>query len=143
MADVIERTPAGGERSGAQGSTADLIRQATEQVSKLVRDEMALARAEIATKGKQAGIGAGLLGGGGLFALYALAALLAAAILGIAVVLPAWLAALIIGAGLLLLSGAMALVGRGRVARGVPPVPRDTVQRVRSDIDEVRERIHR
>jgi len=43
----------------------DLVRQLTEQVSVLVRDEIRLAQLELTRKGKKAGIGAGLMGGGG------------------------------------------------------------------------------
>src|SRR5215469_13782644 len=75
-------------------STAELIRRATEQLSTLVRDELALARAEMAQKLAHAGKGAGLFGGAGVVALYGVFGLLAAAVLGLAQVIPAWAAAL-------------------------------------------------
>jgi hypothetical protein len=118
-------------------STAELIQRATEQVSRLVRDEFQLAKIELAEKGKRAGIGAGLFGGGGLFAFYGVAVLVAAAVLGLAEVLDPWLAALVVGAVLLLLAGGLALAGRERV-RGVGKgVPGDALTRVRRDIDAV------
>jgi hypothetical protein len=124
-------------------STGELVRNAAEQISRLVRDELALAKAEMADKGKRAGVGAGLLGGGGVVALYGVAALIAALILGLAEGLPAWLAALIVGVVLLGAAGVMALVGRSRVREALPPVPEETVRSVRADIDEVKERAHR
>ena len=84
----------------SQQSTVDLVRRASEQFSNLVRDEIQLARTELTEKGKRAGMGAGMFGAAGVFALFGVAALLTGAILGIALVLPAWAAALIIGGGL-------------------------------------------
>lgn len=136
MAEVKEREP-------SSASTADLVRQASEQISRLVRDELALARAEMTAKGKQAGLGAGLLSGGGALALYGLGALLAAAALGLDVVLPAWLAALIVAVVLLGSAGVLALLGRTRVAKAVPPVPQEAAHSVRADIDEVKGRARR
>jgi hypothetical protein len=67
----------------------------------LVRDELKLAQLEMTRKGKQAGIGAGMLGGGGLIALYGLGCLIACAILALNLALAAWLSALIVGVVLL------------------------------------------
>jgi hypothetical protein len=134
-------------RSGSTGpsdsSTAELIRQAAEQISRLVRDELALARAEMTEKGKKAGVGAGLLGGGGLVALYGVAALLTAVVLALAEVMPGWLAALIVAVVLLAGAAALAAVGRTRVKQAIPPLPEQTVASVKADIDEVKERAHR
>jgi len=124
-------------------STGDLVRQAAEQITRLVRDELALAKAEMTDKGRRAGVGAGLLGGGGAIALYGVAALIAAVILGLAEAMPAWLAALIVGVVLLGAAGVMALIGRSRVREALPPMPEETVRSVRADIDEVKERAHR
>lgn len=138
MTDVIPKAPA-----DQPVSTADLIHQATEQATRLVRDEIALAKAEMAAKGKQAGVAAGLLGGGGLIALYGVAALLAAAVLGLAEAMPAWLAALLVAIVLLAAAAIMALVGRGRAKRAAPPVPTETMESLRADITEVTERARR
>ncbi|MEU1754510.1 phage holin family protein [Micromonospora matsumotoense] len=134
MADVANhRTP----RTGSEPSTAELVQRATEQVSRLVRDELALARAELTQKGKHAGIGIGLFGGGGALALYGLGALVAAAILLLALVLPAWAAALIVAVVLFLIAGVLALVGKKQVSQAVPPMPEATVRSVRADVDTV------
>ncbi|MFC0533676.1 phage holin family protein [Phytohabitans kaempferiae] len=123
--------------------TGDLVRQAAEQISRLVRDELALARAEMMQKGKRAGAGAGLLGGGGVAALYGVAALVATVVLALAEAIPAWLSALIVTVALFAVAGVLALVGRRQVARAVPPVPREAARSVRADIGEVRERAQR
>ncbi len=131
------------QRAAADRPTGELVAQLSEQVSRLVRDEMRLARLEMTRKGKQAGVGAGLLGGGGIIALYGIGCLLACAIIAISGVLAAWLAALIVGAALLAVSGITALIGRSRLRRATPPVPAQTVQSLRADVEEIREKAHR
>lgn len=122
-------------------STAELVKLASEQISRLVRDELRLARAELAEKGKQAGIGAGLFGGGTAVGLYGVGALLAALIIGLANVMPAWLAALLVGVVLLGIAAVLALAGRGRVRRAAPPVPENAVRSAKADIDTVTEAV--
>jgi hypothetical protein len=127
----------GPARPLAEQSTAELVQHATEQLSLLVREELQLARVELAEKGRNAGIGVGLFGGAGVFTVYGTGVLVAAAVLGLAQVLAGWLSALIIGGALILLAGLMALIGKRRVQRAVPPVPQDAVRSVRKDIDAV------
>ena len=124
-------------------STGDLVRLLSEQVSVLVRDELKLAQLEMTRKGKQAGIGAGMLGGSGLIALYGAGCLLAGAILGLSRVLEPWLAALIVGAALLLVSGVAALAGKARLQKAAPLVPAQAAVSVKADVNEIRERAHR
>ncbi|MBO4209349.1 phage holin family protein [Micromonospora echinofusca] len=134
MADVASR---GTSRTGAEASTAELVQRATEQVTRLIRDELALARAELAEKGRHAGKGVGLFGGGGALALYGLGVLIAAAVLLLASVLPAWVAALIVAVVLFLVAGVLALAGKKQVSQAVPPTPQETVRSVRADMDTV------
>jgi hypothetical protein len=124
-------------------STGELVKRLSEQVSALVRDELKLAQLEMTRKGKQAGIGAGMLGGSGLIALYGVACLLACAILGLSRVLEPWLAALVVGAVLLLVSGLAALLGKARLKRAAPLVPAQATDSVKADVNEIRERAHR
>ena len=124
-------------------STGELVKRLSEQVSLLVRDELKLAQLEMTRKGKQAGIGAGMLGGSGLIALYGVACLLACAILGLSRVLEPWLAALIVGATLLLVSGVAALLGKARLKKAAPLVPAQATGSVKADVNEIRERAHR
>jgi Putative Actinobacterial Holin-X, holin superfamily III len=121
-------------------SAGELVKLLSEQVSLIVRDELRLAELEMKRKGKQAGSGAGMLGGGGLVALYGVGCLLASAIIAISGVIAAWLAALIIGSALLAVAAFAALVGKGRMRRAAPPVPREAAASVRADFEEIKER---
>lgn len=116
-------------------STADLVKLASEQVSQLVRDEIALAKLEMTTKAKKMGLGAGLFGGAGVVAFYGVGALLAGLALLLALVLPAWAAALIVAGGLFLIAGICALVGRFEFKRAGTPVPEQTIGSVKADVD--------
>jgi uncharacterized membrane protein YqjE len=127
----------------AGASTSELVQRLGEQVSRLVRDELRLARAELADKGRRAGIGAGLLGGGGLIALYGVAAVLAGVILLLAQVMWDWLAAVLVGVVLLAVAGVLALQGRSKVRQATPPLPEQAVDSVRADIDEISARARR
>jgi len=128
---------------GPDASAGELVKQLTEQVSRLIRDELKLAEYEMTRKAKRMGRGAGLFGGGGLVALYGIGCLLAAAIIGLASVLPAWAAALIVGGALLVIAGVAALMGKSQVSKAVPPMPEQTVQSVKADVEEIKERAHR
>jgi uncharacterized membrane protein YqjE len=124
-------------------STGELVQQLSEQVSTLVRDELKMARVELARKGKFAGFGIGLYGASGLVALYAVACLLAAAIIAIAGEIRPWLAALIVGLVLVAVSAVAALMGRSRMRRATPPMPEQAVEGTKADIEEVKEGMHR
>ncbi len=115
-------------------STGELIKQLSEQTSTLVRQELDLAKAELAEKGKTAGVGAGMLGGAGVAGLLALGALTATLILLLAEVMDAWVAALIVTAIWTGAAGILALVGRDRVREGMPPAPEQTVESVKEDV---------
>jgi hypothetical protein len=128
---------------GPDASAGELVKQLTEQVSRLIRDELKLAEYEMTRKAKRMGRGAGMFGGSGLVALYGIGCLLAAAIIGLASVLPAWAAALIVGGALLVIAGVAALMGKSQVSKAVPPVPEQTVQSVKADVEEIKERAHR
>jgi MFS family permease len=140
MADPNGTTP---PAVTAETSTGDLARNLSEQVSRLIRDELKLAEYEMTAKAKRAGRGAGMFGGSGLLAFYAIGCLLAAAIIGLAVVLPGWAAALIVGGALLIIAGIAALLGKSQFGRATPAVPEQTVQSVKADVEEIKERAHR
>jgi hypothetical protein len=118
---------------GPEASTGQLIAQATDDISRLVRDELQLAKQDLATTGKRAGVGVGLFGAAGTFALYGLGALIAAAILGLATVLDGWLAALIVAAVLFVIAGIAGLVGKKSVAK-VGEAPQARVESVKTDV---------
>jgi hypothetical protein len=127
----------------ANASTGELIGQLTEQLSRLVRDEARLAQAEVTQKAKKLGVGAGLFGGAGLMAFFGTAVLIAAVVLGLAVVLPAWLAALIVAVVVAIAAGIAALVGKKKVAEAGPPVPIDTAESVKKDVEGIKESARR
>lgn len=124
-------------------STGQLISQLTDQISRLVRDEARLAQAEVTQKAKRLGIGAGLFGGAGLFAFFGFAALITTAILALALVLPDWLAALIVAVVLFAVAGVLALVGKKDVQKGSPPVPTQAIASTKTDIATVKESARR
>lgn len=129
--------------SSQERSTGELVKQLSEQISVLVRDELKLARLEMTRKGKRAGAGMGMLTGGGLVALYGVACLIACVVIAISAVLAAWLAALIVGVALLAVAGVVALVGKGRLREATPPVPKETAGSVKTDVEAIRERARR
>jgi uncharacterized membrane protein YqjE len=129
-------------RPASDASTGELVSRLGEQVSTLIRSELRLAQAELQEKGKRAGIGVGLFGGAGLVALLGAGALVACAILALALVVDAWLAALIVGVVLLAVAGILALVGRSQVQRAGPPLPTEAVEGLKQDIQTVKERRH-
>ncbi|TCJ00547.1 phage holin family protein [Aeromicrobium sp. IC_218] len=120
-------------------STGELLSALSEQVSTLVRDEMRLARAEMSEAGKRYGIGAGMFGGAGLVALYGLGVLIAAAVLGLAAAVDAWLAALIVAVVLFVVAGVLALVGKKNVDKA-PSFPGNRVESVKADVEAAKER---
>src|ERR671917_1789134 len=96
-----------GHPGATDSSVSQLVERLSAQVSALVRDEMALATAEMKRKGTQAGVGIGIGSAGAVVALLGLATLVAAAVLGLATALAAWLAALVVGGVLLVLAGVL------------------------------------
>ena len=143
---VQENSSGDAAPAGRQGSVApdrpvgELVTQLAEQVSRLVREELRRAQVEMAQKGKRAGLGVGMFGGGGVVALYGIAALLAAIVLALAQVMPAWAAALVVAAVLLAVAGGLALVGRRQIQHAAPPVPEEAISSVKTDLEEIKER---
>lgn len=123
-------------------SAAELVKQVSEQTQRLVRQEIALARLEMSSKAKHAGIGAGMLAGAALVGLLALGTLIAMLVLVLATALDAWLAALIVTVALLALAGILAVSGKGQLARATPPAPERAIESVKADVDEVRAHAH-
>ena len=113
----------------------DLVKDATEQAQTLIRQEVELAKAELSEKGKQAGIGAGMFGGAGLFGVGAFAALTACVIAVLATAMDLWLAALIVAVVYAAVAGVMALTGKKKVQEAVPPVPEQARDSVKEDVE--------
>jgi hypothetical protein len=112
----------------------ELLKQLSQETTTLVRQELDLAKAEMAAKGKQAGLGAGMFGAAGIVGLLALGALTACLILALTPAMKDWLAALIVAAVYAAIAGILALVGRSRVREATPPVPEQTVETVKEDV---------
>jgi hypothetical protein len=127
----------------SQASTGELVGQLGDQVSRLVRNEVRLAQAEVTQKAKRLGIGAGFFGGAGVVALLGLGALVTAAILGLANALPGWLAAVIVAVVLFAVAGVLALIGKRDVDKATPPLPTETIASVQADIDTVKKAVAR
>ena len=102
-----------------------------------------LAQVELKQKGKRVGIGAGLAGAAGVISLFGLGALMIAATAALALVLPVWAAALIVGAVVLLLAGVLALAGVGKLKSAAQPVPEQAMASTKRDVETVKESVKR
>jgi membrane protein len=135
-------TDVGADKPGGEKSTAELVHDLTEQFSHLARTEVHLAVREVQEKAKHAGIGAASIGAAGVLAGYGLAVVLAGVVLLIALVLPAWVAAMIVGVVLLLTAGVAALVARKQFRQSAP-MPSEAVENTKEDIQVVKEAVRR
>jgi uncharacterized membrane protein YqjE len=122
-------------------SVGDLVRRLSEDTAALVRQELALARAELTQKGKRAGRGAGMFGGAGAAGLAALVALTAFLILVLDIALPAWAAALIVTVLWAAVAAVLALRGRDEIREATPPVPEQTIETVKEDVEWAKTRV--
>jgi MFS family permease len=119
---------------GTDTSIGELTKQLSEQTTRLVRQEIELAKAELAIKGKQAGAGAGMFGGAGVLALYAVGALTAAIIAALSLAMDTWIAALIVAVVYGAIAGVVALTGKKKVQEALPAVPEESVESVKEDV---------
>jgi uncharacterized membrane protein YqjE len=139
--DAGPTTTGNGQRTLRDRPTGELVKELSEQVSTLVRQELELAKVELTTKGKEAGIGAGMFGAAGVLALFGVGALTAAAILALDTLMAGWLAAVIVAVAWFAIAGVLALVGKGRAQRAVPPVPEQTVETLKEDVRYTKEHV--
>ena len=128
-------TEAHGNGSRREQPIGELLKQLSQETTMLVRQELDLAKAEMAEKGKKAGRGAGMFGGAGVVGLLALGALTAALILALDTGMEAWLAATCVGLVYAAIAGVLALRGRKEVQQATPPVPEQTVESVKEDVE--------
>lgn len=119
-------------------SLAELLGELPAQVGALVSAELAAFKAEMAGKAKNAGIGAGLFVGAALFLFFALGVFIATAVIALALVLPLWLSALIVGVVLLLIAGILALIGMNRVKAATKTDPDGLRGSIRHDVDALK-----
>ncbi len=126
-------------RTDGRPSIGELVSALSEKLSTLIRDEIRLARAEMAEKAKHAGIGIGLFVGAGVLAFWAVGVLIAAIILGIAEALPAWLASLIVFVVIVAVAAVLVILGKRSLDKGTPPVPERAQASIKADVEAVRE----
>ena len=107
-------------------------------VTDLVRGEIEQLKAEMIGKLKALGIGGGLIAGAGVILLFMVGVLLTAAILALALVMPSWLAALLVALLLLIVAAIIGFIGYKKLMRGVPPVPEGTIASVKKDIETIK-----
>jgi uncharacterized membrane protein YqjE len=124
--------------AGDEPTLGALAHQLAQQVPELVRSEIRLAQAEVAQKGKRAGLGIGMFSVAGVLAFLGLATLVATAVLALALAVPAWLAALVVAVVLLAGAGLFGLLGRNQVSEATPMVPERAVEGVKEDIATVK-----
>jgi hypothetical protein len=122
-------------------SLGELIGDLSDQLSRLVRTEIELAKAEITARLQKLGTGAGLLIGAAVVAFYLLGAVIATAIIALSVPFEPWLAGLIVTVFLLLVAALLAWLGIRELKRGAPPTPIKAIEGVQHDIDAVKEAI--
>jgi hypothetical protein len=122
-------------------SMGRLVEEVSEQATRLVRAEIALAKAELTDKAKRSGIGVGLFAAALVIVLYAVGVLIWSAIIGLAEAWPLWLSALVVGVAMMLLAGLLVLVGV-RLLKQAARRP-ETIDRVKDDVATVKEGISR
>ena len=131
------RTPGDGAALSPTGlPIGELVARLSDETVRLVRDEIRLAQAEMSQKAKAAGVGVAIFGGAGSCGFYGLGVLIAAAVVGLSMVVALWAATLIVAGALFTVAGIAALAGRKEFERAGPPLPIEAVQSARRDVDE-------
>jgi uncharacterized membrane protein YqjE len=119
----------------------ELLKELSTQTTALVRQELELAKAEMAQKGKQAGLGAGMFGGAGLFGALALGALTACLIAALATGMDVWLAALIVAVAYAAVAAVLGLLGKQKTREATPPAPEQAIESTKEDVQWARSRV--
>jgi uncharacterized membrane protein YqjE len=130
--------PTANHTPGSDPTLGALVNQLTTQVPELIRSELRLAQAEMAEKGKRAGLGIGMFSAAGLLALFGLGTLIATVILALALAMDGWIAALIVTVVLFAAAGLFAVMGRSKVEEATPVAPERAVAGVKEDIATVK-----
>lgn len=125
--------------TGARMSTAGLARLVGQLTPRQIQDEFSIALHELKGKGVKVGVAAAILAVALVFIALMVISLLVAGIMGLAVVMPAWLAALIVAAGFLILGGILALIGISQVKKAMPLMPAEAIRGVKYDVGVLRE----
>jgi len=115
-------------------SIAELVKDLATETSTLVRQEIDLAKAEMTDRGKRAGKGVGMLAAGAAVALLAFGALTAGLIAALDLAMPTWAAALIATVVYGAIAAVLVQIGRKQVQEAAPPVPEETIESVKEDV---------
>jgi hypothetical protein len=115
-------------------SISELVKDLATETSTLVRQEIDLAKAEMTDRGKRAGKGVGMLAAGAVVALLAFGALTAGLIAALDLAMPTWLAALIVTVVYGAIAAVLVQIGRKKVQEAAPPVPEETIESVKEDV---------
>jgi uncharacterized membrane protein YqjE len=127
--------------AGPEPSVGQLVTQLSEQSSQLIRQELELARRELKEAVRHTGRGAGLFGAAGVIGLFGIGTLIATLVIVLDLVLPLWAAALIVAAALFLVAAVASLLGKREVDQ-LTPVPEQTIENVKRDVQEIKEARH-
>ncbi|MEU1535918.1 phage holin family protein [Streptomyces fagopyri] len=121
----------------------ELVQQASQQLTELVRGEMKLAQAEMKEKGRRYGKSGGLFGGASLAGFLMLQALVAAVIAAVTLLVPVWAAALIVTAVLGVLAAVLAFCGKKQASKAAPPATEIAIANVKADVAQIKRSAHR
>lgn len=130
--------PSGSPRAPKKRSLLQLLSDVPLLVRQLVLDEIESLKQEMISKLKALGTGAGLLLTAAILALFFIGFLLTAAVWGLSLVMPGWLAALLMAALLLVIAVIVGLIGYNILKKGIPPVPSDTIDGLQKDLNVIR-----
>lgn len=119
-------------------SLFQLIGDVPTLVKELVKGEIDQLKAELIVKAKAFGIGGGLIAGAAVILLFAFGVLLTAAVLALALVMPGWLAAIVVAVVLIIIAAVLGLLGYRRIKAGLPPLPTGTISSVKRDINTIK-----
>ncbi|MCU1444648.1 phage holin family protein [Cryobacterium sp.] len=116
-------------------SLLTLISELPGQITALIKAEIDAFKADISGKAKNVGLGIGLFVGAAVFAFFAVIVFIALAVIALDLVLPLWLAALIVAVVLLLVAVILALIGLNRVKKGTKHDPDGVTASLQRDVD--------
>lgn len=131
----MAETPHRGEADLREESIGELLKRLSNETTALVKLELDLAKAEMTQKGKEAGTGAGLLGGAGVVALLMLGSLTAFLIALLATAMSTWLAALIVTVLWAVVAAVLGLTGKNKLQEAGSPAPEQTIETVKEDVE--------
>jgi len=116
-----------------QRKVSDVLQDIVGNIQQIIRSEVVLAKVEIKEKAQKASKPAAVMATGTVLGLYGAGFLLLAAVYGLSLAVPPWLAALRVGGALAIAGGI--LVGKSRRAlKEIDPVPKNTVATLKENV---------